>query len=182
MVPAVLIVVAVLAAAIVAVVLIGRSLPVEHIATGRIQLRRRPQEVWDTLTDIDGYLGWRPGLTRIEVLPQVEGRMRWAEHQRRDKITYEVSEAAPPHRFVTRIADQGLPFGGTWTWEIDPSPEGCTVTITEHGEVYNPFFRFVSRYIIGHTTGLNRTLKALATHFGEAPVILPEPSPSEPAP
>ena len=52
---------------------------------------------------------------------------------------------------VTRIADPHLPFGGTWTYEIAPTETGSTLTITEKGEVYNPVFRFVSRYLQGYT-------------------------------
>lgn len=54
---------------------------------------------------------------------------------------------------------------------IVPSPEGCTVTVTEDGEVYSPLFRFVSRFVIGHTATLDRKLKALARRFGENPSI-----------
>jgi uncharacterized protein YndB with AHSA1/START domain len=171
MVLGVLLVVGALAVVALTVVLVGRSLPVQHRASRRMHLGRTPQEVWDTVTDIEGFPAWRPGLTRVELLPEVDGRRRWVEHQRRDKITYEVSEAVPPRLLITRIADQGLPFGGTWTYEIEPSGEGCVVTVTEDGEVYNPFFRFVSRYVIGHTATLNRYLNAVAARFGEDAAI-----------
>ena len=65
-------------------------------------------------------------------------------------ITYEEAEAGivsgpvPLWRRVTRIADRNLPFGGTWMVEIVPADGGSKVTITENGEVYNPFFRFAS--------------------------------------
>jgi len=163
----VIIAVGALAAAVVAVVLEGRRLPVEHQASRCLRLRQSPHSVWGTLTDIDGFTAWRPSLARVERLPEVAGRMRWREHEGRGKITFEAVEAAPPQRFTTRIADPSLPFGGTWTYVITPTPEGCTVTITERGEVYNPIFRFVSRYIMGHTATIDRYLKALAARFGE---------------
>ena len=134
----VIIAVGALAAAVVAVVLEGRRLPVEHQASRCLRLRQSPHSVWGTLTDIDGFTAWRPSLARVERLPEVAGRMRWREHEGRGKITFEAVEAAPPQRFTTRIADPSLPFGGTWTYVITPTPEGCTVTITERGEVYNP--------------------------------------------
>ena len=37
-----------------------------------------------------------------------------------------------------------------WTYEIAPAPNGTTLTITEDGEVYNPIFRFMSRFVFGH--------------------------------
>jgi hypothetical protein len=44
-----------------------------------------------------------------------------------------------------RIADQKLPFGGTWTYELEPSAGGTSVTLTEDGEVYNPLFRVMQK-------------------------------------
>jgi hypothetical protein len=54
-----------------------------------------------------------------------------------------------------------LPFGGTWVYEIVPEGDSCTLTITEHGKVYNPLFRFVSRFIMGHTATIDSYLAAL---------------------
>jgi uncharacterized protein YndB with AHSA1/START domain len=157
-------------AAVAAVVLVtGSRLPVQHQASRRLQLRQSPQALWDTVTDVEAFPTWRP--VRVERLPEQAGQVRWREHDRHNTITFEVAEAISPTRLTTRIADPNLPFGGTWTYEIAPSPEGCTVTVTEHGEVYNPFYRFVSRYIIGHTATLDRNLKALARHFGEDAAI-----------
>jgi hypothetical protein len=72
-----------------------------------------------------------------------------------------VLEADPPHKLVTRIADPHLPFGGSWTYEITPTATGCSLTITEHGEIYNPVFRFVARYVQGYTATIDNYLKAL---------------------
>jgi hypothetical protein len=58
-------------------------------------------------------------------------------------------------------------FGGTWTFEVEPAADGCNVTITERGEVYNPFFRFMGRFVLGYSGTLNAYLQALARHFGE---------------
>lgn len=41
------------------------------------------------------------------------------------------------------------------------------MTITENGEVYNAFLRFVSRYIIGHHRTIDGTMAALFKRFGE---------------
>ena len=34
------------------------------------------------------------------------------------------------------------------------------MTITERGEVYNPIFRFVSRFVLGHEKTINTYLSA----------------------
>ena len=89
-------------------------------------------------------------------------------------VTYRVVESAPPRRLVTRIADQNLPYGGSWTYDLTPDGSGTHLTITEHGEVYNPIFRFVSRFIMGHTSMMDGVLRALGTRHGET--VVPEPA------
>ena len=141
--------------------LVGADLPVKHSVSRSVSLKASPQQVWDV---ISGPPTWRPDVTRYEDLPPREGHRVWIEYGKADsKMTYEVVESDPPQRLVTRIADPHLPFGGTWTYEIAPAPGGATLTITENGEVYNPIFRFISRYVMGYTTTIDRNLKALET-------------------
>jgi hypothetical protein len=66
---------------------------------------------------------------------------------------------------VTRIADKTLTFGGAWTYELSPQGGGTRLVITEHGEVYNPLFRFMSRFVFGHTATLDRYLADLGRVF-----------------
>jgi len=70
-------------------------------------------------------------------------------------------------RLVVRIADPKLPFGGTWTYEITPAPEGSSLRIREDGEVYNPIFRFVSRFVVGYSGTIDAYLKSLGRKFSE---------------
>jgi hypothetical protein len=77
-----------------------------------------------------------------------------------DRMPIETVEAVPPRRFVGRIGP-GLPFGGTWTYEIEPAGAGSTLTITERGEIYNPIFRFMARFVFGHTATMEKYLEAL---------------------
>jgi hypothetical protein len=60
-----------------------------------------------------------------------------------------------------RIADPDLPFGGTWTYDITPDADGSRLKITEHGEVYNPIFRFMARCVFGHERTMKAYLSAL---------------------
>ena len=159
-------VVAVLAVAVGAVLAVGALLPAGHTARRSARLPADPGAVWAVVTDIDGYPSWRPGLRTVERLPDVDGRPRWRERDRHGVITYEVTEAAPPSRLVTRIADDGLPFGGTWTYELAPSAGGTTLTVTEHGEIYNPIFRAMARFVFGYETTLTSYLDALRQKVG----------------
>jgi len=91
----------------------------------------------------------------------------WRETDKHGQtISFEAVESVPPRRLVTKIADAKLPFGGTWVYEIVPAGDSCTLTITENGEVYNPLFRFMSRFIIGQTATIDRYLDALKAKLG----------------
>jgi hypothetical protein len=72
-----------------------------------------------------------------------------------------VERDEPPSLVVTRIVGDGLPFGGTWTYRIAPAPGGSDLTITEDGEVYNPIFRFMSRFVFGHVGTIDAFLASL---------------------
>jgi hypothetical protein len=66
---------------------------------------------------------------------------------------------------VNRIADPKLPFGGSWTYEVSAAGSGTELNITENGEVYNPLFRFVSRFIMGHTATIEKYQRDLAARL-----------------
>ncbi|MFI8461504.1 SRPBCC domain-containing protein [Kitasatospora sp. NPDC085464] len=141
----------------------GRRLPVEHVTEGGLELSQPPGAVWDVLTDIDLYPAWRPGLTHVERLPAAAGgRVRWREYDRHGHTTYEVVASEAPHRLVTGIADPDLPYGGTWTYVLTPAGPGCSLTVTERGEVRLPLYRAVSHYVTGEDATVHRYLGALA--------------------
>ncbi|MBM3728527.1 MAG: hypothetical protein FJW40_24265 [Acidobacteria bacterium] len=129
----------------------GWLLPREHKATRMVRLTggegASPERVFETVAAVQQ--PWRGDLERIEELPPVEGRRRWREHWKSgDAILMETVESRFPGRLVTRIADEDLPFGGTWTFEITAVAGGTEVRITEAGFVGNPVFRFISYFFI----------------------------------
>ena len=161
-----LVVVGIIVVAIVCVVAIGYALPVAHVAQRSALLDAPPSAVWATITDVTAYPDWRPDVDSVEVLAPVDGRQSWRELGANGEITFAMTTVEPPTRLVTRIMDRNLPFGGEWEYVIAPEGAGSRVTITERGEVYNPLFRFVSRFVMGHTAGLETYLGALSTRLG----------------
>jgi len=125
----------VLVALIVVMVVIGAMLPVAHTATRSAQFAKAPPEVFAALEQLAG---------------------------EQTDVPFDVVERSEPSRLVTKIKP-GQPFGGTWTYELKADGAGSTLTITENGEVYNPLFRFLSRYAFGHTATLDGFLKQLGT-------------------
>src|SRR5262249_29847883 len=140
----------VLIGVILVVILIGLSLPKQHVVSRSVTFYQPPETIWAVIT---GPPTWRPDLKRYEELPVHNAHRMWRETDKHGQtITYEAIESFAPRKLVVRIADEKLPFGGTWTYDIVPAGGGSSVTITENGEVYNPIFRFVSRFIIGHAS------------------------------
>ena len=162
-----LIAVGILVVLVVIVVGIGYTLPVAHTARRSVTLRAAPSEVWAAITDVSAYPSWRGDVESVEVLAPVNGRQSWREKGKDGTITYAIERADPPTRLVTRISDTGLPFGGAWEYELAPDGTGTRLAITERGEVYNPIFRFVSRFVMGHTSTIDTYLRALGGKFGE---------------
>ena len=141
------------------IAVIGACLPQKHTVSRTLSLHRPAEAVWNL---ISGPPTWRPDITNYQELPPHEGNRMWRETDKHgNTITFEAIESVPPRRLITRIADPNLPFGGTWVYEIASQGDTCTLTITENGEVYNPLFRFVSRFIMGHTATIDAYLAAL---------------------
>ena len=64
-----------------------------------------------------------------------------------------------------------MPFGGTWTYELTPTAGGTSLRITEDGEVYNPVFRFMSRFVFTHHATIDTYLTDMGKRLGAVPVI-----------
>jgi uncharacterized protein YndB with AHSA1/START domain len=150
---------AVIGVLVVTILVVGYSLPVAHVASRSATLGQPPDRVLAVLADVENFPRWRSGVRAVEVLAW-EPRVRWREYDG-DTITFERVEIRPPERLVTRIADPDLPFGGTWTFELAAEGQGTRLTVTEHGEVYNPLFRFMSRFVFGQAATLEEFLADL---------------------
>lgn len=148
--------------------LAGLLLPRDHTATVSRIVEGAPEEVWAVMTEFSGFPEWRPGVDRVERLPDRDGMPVWRESGPTGRMTLETLEWAPPRRMVARIADEGLPFGGTWTYELAPEGGGTRVTITEDGEIYNPFFRFMARFVFGYEGTARTYLDGLGARMGSA--------------
>ena len=130
---------AALIALIVLATVVGAMLPRNHVASRTIRLHRTPDQVWTAYTQATAA----------------------------SSVPVDVIENDPPRRMVTRVKETEKMFGGTWTCVVTPVSDGATITITEDGWVANPFFRFVSRFIIGHHATMDGVLKQMAATLNE---------------
>jgi uncharacterized protein YndB with AHSA1/START domain len=139
---------------------VGALLPVAHTAQVSGEVRGTPEEVWAVVTGVDAFPTWRTDLTSVQRV-QRPGLPAWREEGSSGAMTIEVTESEPSRHLVTRIADEGLPFGGSWTYELTPTGAGTRVVITENGEIYNPAFRFMARFVFGYSSTLETYLEQL---------------------
>ena len=145
--------------------LVGTRLPRDHVASRQASLPALPDAVWRAITNIEAFPSWRTDVKTVVRLAPREGRPVWSESGGSGRMTLATERSEPPRLLVVRI-DPGLPFGGTWTYEVAPVPGGSTLTITENGEIYNPLFRFMARYIFGYEGTIETYMAALKKHLG----------------
>jgi len=156
----------VLVVLVLGIVGVGYVLPRDHVVTRSAVIPAPPDSVWATITNPAAFPTWRTDVSEVELLQGDSGRVAWRETHGDDAVPVEVLVSEPPARLVTRIASDSLPFGGTWTYHLAATRGGSRVTITEAGSVYNPVYRFVSRFVMGHTSTMDAYLRALGRRFG----------------
>jgi hypothetical protein len=121
-----------IAALVFVVAIVGAMLPVKHTATRTARVPLAPDALYTLLTEM-----------KFGDVP-----VHW---ERRE----------PPSLLVSRVDASEKAFGGTWTYRIAAAPGGSELTITEDGEVYNVIFRFMSRFVFGHSTTLDAYIENL---------------------
>lgn len=151
------------------ITLIGWLLSKGHTVTREARFPEPPETIWKAITDIAAMPRWRQGLKSVKHLPDKNGLPSWVETSASGTIPFETVVSQPPSKWIVRIADPNLPFGGTWTYEITPVAAGSCLRIREDGEVYNPVFRFLSRFVFGYSGTMDAYLKSLARKLAEQP-------------
>ena len=155
-----LIVVGVVVAVVVLVAIIGALLPVKHQVSREATLKISADKLFALISTPTEFPKWRTGVKSVEMLPSGGGLPKWIEVSSDGTITFAVTHAVPGVQLVTTIADKSLPFGGSWTYVLAPAgPDSTTLRITEDGEVYNVIFRFMSRFVFGHASTIEKYLK-----------------------
>jgi hypothetical protein len=161
----VLIMVGVLMVLVVGVVAIGALLPKRHVIARSALFKAAPERLFALVA---GSQDWRPDVKSCELFTEDGGRQFQRETSKHgDTILYELLESRPPVFIQRRIATEDLPFGGSWNFALEPVNGGTRVTITEDGEVYNPLFRFASKFILGQTATQDAYLAAMGRAMGE---------------
>ena len=146
------------------VIAIGALLPKTHRVTRSATFKATPEQLFAL---IDGPQTWRREVKKYELLGTANGHKRWQETDAHGQaVCYEAVEREEPKLLKTQIVTAGLPYSGTWTLRLEPRESATVLEITEQGEVYNPVFRFVSRFVIGQANTVERYFRDLQLAVG----------------
>ncbi len=151
---------------------VGLLTPKQHTVTKTLMTKQKPEIVWQAINDFQSQSSWRTELERVERMPDSNGKELWKEvYKNGDSLPLEKTESNAPYKLVRTIADPELPFSGVWEMEVKSQANGSTLTITERGEVPNPFFRGVVKVFFGYEHTIIHYETELAKKFGEQAVI-----------
>ena len=135
----------------------GSRLPLAHTASASIDIAAPQARVWQLMEDLNAQPSWRTGLISVEPLAPENGHTCWTEVQKHMRMPLCEDLTAPQSTRIVRIADPTLPFGGGWTYQLQPAGANAThLLITENGTTGPALFRFIGHYIYGEDTSVRQ--------------------------
>jgi ribosome-associated toxin RatA of RatAB toxin-antitoxin module len=164
-----LIIVGILLLPVLGLLVMGLLQPVKHSVTRSIRLKEKPEAVFALIADMTNAPAWSSTVEKVEPLPARDGHamarctLKWGGMQ----MVMTQIECTPPARLVTSMAKDNGTLLGTWTYQVTPEAGGCSVSLTEEGELKNPIFRALAR-MRGLDANIVQTLSDLAKKFGES--------------
>jgi len=143
----------------------GTSLPIDHTASCTLVSHRSPAQVRAIIADEPGSAKWRSDLSGVTA----RGGGMWVESSKSGfQTTYLIVLRHDGSITHTIVAQPDAAFAGSWTYSFAPQPGGRTsLTVVENGQIYNPVFRLLSRYMIGYTATMRRYLTDLSAALNE---------------
>ncbi|MCB9716071.1 MAG: SRPBCC family protein [Myxococcales bacterium] len=144
---------------------IGATMEPSHTVTREAVYSQTPQEVWAVITRFDQEASWRSDVEAVQI--ESGHPIRFVEMNDQGPLPLEVKEQEAPTKMVLVANDPSLPFTGTWTFVLAPVEGGTRLSVTEHGTVNNPLFRFVARVFSDPAATSETYLVDLGRHFGQ---------------
>ena len=150
------------------VLILGLLQPAKHSITRSLHLNQKLETVFAVLDNSTNLPNWSATVMKVESLPDRDGQpsarvtMRWGHMQ----MIMTQLECTPPTLLVISMAKEGGPILGKWTYKLAAENNGCRVTLTEEGEIKNPFFRAIGR-MRGLDANVLQTLRDLTKKFDE---------------
>jgi len=147
--------------------IVGSLLPATHTASVSVELGKPRAEVWKLIDDVNDFPNWLPGISRVEVLPEREGRRVFRQTQGRNSFVLEETVKREPEIVTRTIADDSNMFTGSWEHVFEDLGGGRTrLTVKETGTVKSAIPRAIMHYFIGEEYYLKQFTKALEAKCG----------------
>ena len=157
----------VLLAAFNTIMLLGWKLPESHVVKRSMVLKRAPADVWNAVSDFSHETDWRTDLKSVERLPDQNGEPVWRENYKHmGPETLATAMTVPGVYMVRTITNPSGMMAGSWEYSVQPWGKDTKVTITEHGDIRNPFWRYLSAKIFKYRW-IDDYLRMLAAKFHE---------------
>lgn len=145
----------------------GSLLPVTHTASLSVELSRPRAEVWKMLDDVAAFPQWLPGIDKVEMLPEREGRRVFRQTQGRNSFVLEETVKREPEIVTRTITDENKMFSGHWEHRFEDLGGGRTrLTVTEEGTVNSPIPRAIMRLAVGYDYYLKKFAGAMKAKCG----------------
>ncbi len=151
-------------------IIVGSRYDKAHTVSRTLKLNQAPETVWSVISNHGDEPSWQAHLKSAKRLPDRNGHEVWELQHKgmgNPPMTLETTESISPRRLVRTIADAKKVFSGRWEFELAPDASGARLTITEHGEIPNRFFRGMFHLFANPAMYLEMYLKALAQKFGQ---------------
>jgi hypothetical protein len=147
----------------------GIFIPRDHVAAMSIDLNKDPATIWAMISDFGNTTKWRTDISAVRMDAPVDGKVRFTESGPQGDVQFEVVSQHPPFRQSVRVVDDDQPFGGVWTWQLEPGQGSAQtrLTITEAGFIKTPIFRTMGKFFFSPTDTIESYLTALAQALGE---------------
>ena len=146
-----------LVCAVGAMLVLGSRLPQAHTVSATASVAASQQRVWQLIEDVDKQPTWRTGLKAVEPMAPQNGHRCWIEVQTQMRMPLCEDLSAPPSTRIVRIADPKLPFGGTWTYQVEAAgPDASRLTITENGTTGPAMWRFLGHYLFHEDSSIRQ--------------------------
>jgi hypothetical protein len=175
--------------------LLGKRVPEAHVATMHLDLKARPEAVWQLVSKIEDYPTWAAGVTKVVRLgdpsqggggggasfpTSVGGQFTVRMHMGRNSFVLRTTEFRPPTMqegdagagVLTReIIDDKGPFTGSWHYRVIRGPAGTTkLTLTERGCVSQAIPRACMKHFFGYFIYLRKHLGSVALKLSDSAI------------
>ena len=139
-------------AAVVVMILLGSGMATHHVVTRRKSFAAPAEKVWSALLSIRQLPIDRSDLRAVDQGTATQPPS--AIEVVGSPVKIEIETFRPPRSLVVKTIDPDIPYGGTWTFVLEPDGDQLTrLTVVEDAEVHGRLLRFAVR-----TFGLDDSL------------------------